>query len=183
MSDEVHQLVDEIPALKAVPEPTAFTEPDYVLWGSLAAGLSALIAAVLFFLRRRGHSRELLPPVPSPAEQAVVHLRALAEELPPLGRCGVRISLILRDFLAGETQDPALFETHEEFTRRLDSLSGVPERCRVSTHRLLDELASLKYAQQTDSPTQARRLIDEALALVSAIDAARQEEASNPDSV
>ena len=172
---EVQDLVSSIPKLQQVPDAAAFAEPDYWLWGGVAAGVVLVVAAVVWWLRRR-HRAEVVPPLPSPAEQAVALLQDLAAELPPLGVCGVRISLILRNFLAGETQDPALFETHEEFSRRWDSLAGVPESCRLTTLRLLDDLAALKYApQQKDSPVRARRLIDEALVLVADIEAARRD--------
>ncbi|MDD6813702.1 MAG: hypothetical protein PUD60_04815 [Akkermansia muciniphila] len=180
---EVQDLVSSIPKLQQVPDAAAFAEPDYWLWGGVAAGVLLLLFAVVWFLRRSRRA-VVLPPLPSPAEQAVALLQALAVELPPLGACGVRVSLILRNFLAGETQDPALFETHEEFSRRLDSLSGVPESCRLTTLRLLDDLAALKYApHQEDSPTKARHLIDEALVLVADIEAARREQPEEKEPV
>lgn len=167
-----------IPALE--PDIPAAQFAETPLWPYLVAGAVALLAGALLLvwllLRRR---QRRLPLPKTPVEVALETLAAIGEELPALRECSLRVSLALRTFLAGQMQDPALFETHEEFSRRMDSLAAVPAACREKTARLLDELAQMKYTpqQQTD-PLRSRAMVEEAQQLVNDISEARAREAA-----
>ncbi len=58
----------------------------------------------------------------------------------------VQCSLILRRYLSAAANDPALFETHEEFISRHDALNALTEATRKSSECGFARLASLKYA-------------------------------------
>lgn len=166
-----------IPALE--PDIPAAQFAETPLWPYLAAGAVALLAGALllvWLLRRR---KRIVTPPKTPMEVALENLSAIGEELPALRECSLRVSMALRTFLAGQMQDSALFETHEEFSRRMDSLAAVPADCREKTARLLDELAQMKYTpqQQTD-PLRSRGMVEEAQQLVHEITEAQQREAA-----
>lgn len=65
-------------------------------------------------------------------------------------------SLILRKYLSAAANDPALFETHEEFISRHDSLQALKPEARAAAEAGFTRLASLKYAPeiQEDAPAQ-----------------------------
>lgn len=58
----------------------------------------------------------------------------------------IKVSIILRRYLARSMNEPALFETHEEFVARHDGLKDLPEDVRSETGALFSKLAAVKYA-------------------------------------
>lgn len=58
----------------------------------------------------------------------------------------IQVSLVLRRYLARSMNEPALFETHEEFVSRHDGLRDLPEEVRSETGELFTKLAAVKYA-------------------------------------
>jgi len=60
----------------------------------------------------------------------------------------IQTSLILRQFLAKVTNAPALYETHEEFITRQDSLKSLRPESQLATKQLFDQLAAIKYARE-----------------------------------
>ena len=137
--DAIPELDPELPAEQ-------FAASGWMWWLLAALLLIALIGSALYIYlyRRRTQTPES---VTTPAQQALDALDALQADCPRLLReFSLQLSMILRRFLQGELQDPALYETHEEFSRRIDSLSAVPEPLRLPMLSLLEQLADLKYA-------------------------------------
>ena len=137
--DAIPELDPELPAEQ-------FAASGWMWWLLAALLLIALIGSALYIYlyRRRTQAPES---VTTPAQQALDALDALQADCPQLLReFSLQLSMILRRFLQGELQDPALYETHEEFSRRIDSLSAVPEPLRLPMLSLLEQLADLKYA-------------------------------------
>lgn len=182
MPDAPVNILDAIPTL----EPELPAE-EFVTWESLIGGgiavlvILAVLASIVFLVLRARRQRQAAASV-SPLDSALTALAQLEEELPPLRPCALRLSLLLRTYLAGCTEDPALYETQEEFSQRMDSLAGVPAALRPELRELLDELAGYKYAaeQQTDG-TPCRALTERARDLLLRLDAARAEAAAHPD--
>lgn len=171
-------IVNAIPELDGEADPAQFIQSD--MWLALAWIIPVLIAlvaiGVIWWIRR---SKKAEGPAPTPLEKALSALRTLEEQLPPIRECSLQVSLIVRQYLQGQVQDPALFETHEEFSQRLDSLATVPKECQYDTRYLLERLADLKYAgSQEQNPTQARTLIEQARALLNRIDEVRLQDAA-----
>ena len=145
-----------------------------VAWG---LGIALLLAGIALWLVRRRRKKQTPPP--TPLQVAFAELERLAEELPPLRECSLRLSMVLRSYLTGQVQDPALFETHEEFSRRMDALTSVPTACRYDTRFLLERLADMKYAGNVpQDPQKARVLIEETRGIISHIDRERVREAA-----
>lgn len=165
---------DAIPTLEADIPAEALAGPGmlwYVLGGALLVFLA--VAAILLLWWRHRHRPVVLGP--SPLQRALEELTALEEELPPLRPCALRLSMLLRSYLAGRTQDPALFETQEEFNQRMDALATLPEAVRPATRELLEELAAYKYAGETAADsTQSRALIERSRELLIQLDEAQQ---------
>ena len=120
----------------------------------------------------------------TPLQEALNELKELDAQLPPMRECSLRLSMILRSFLAGQTQDSALYETHEEFSQRIDSLASVPMSCQLETRDMLEMLAEFKYAGDMEhDPTRAHVLIEQARELVCRISKAYLEEQKKKEEV
>ena len=163
------QLLQSIPTLDDAP--TAEQMEQTQAWGMflwISGGIILAIGcAVVIILRRK--KREL-PPAPTPEETALRSIEALRTAPIGLRECCLELSMILRRYLSGSTQDPALYETHEEFSQRMDALSGIPAECQFNTRKLLESLAEYKYAgEQPNAPELAASLMQSATELISAI--------------
>ncbi|RPJ34683.1 MAG: DUF4381 family protein [Verrucomicrobiaceae bacterium] len=128
--------------------------PEHGMWPWwLAAAIIAviIIAAVLVFRKRK----------PAAADVGKLREAAFREALAALAENGgddvrgaaVQCSLVLRKYLAAAAADPALFETHEEFIARQDSLQSLTENARAAAASGFSRLAALKYGPQIpDTP-------------------------------
>jgi len=65
----------------------------------------------------------------------------------------VQSSLVLRKYLAQAVADPALYETHEEFLARHESLASLSESAKSAASDGFSKLAAIKYAPE--SPPQS----------------------------
>lgn len=170
-------ILQAIPELEStIPAESFSMVSDFWLPVGIGLLIALLLAGIGLWVWKR---RSALPAVPrTPLQIAMQALEAFREAPPAtLRESSLRVSMILRSFLAGQAQDPALFETHEEFSRRMDSLASVPVSCRHDMHRLLDELAEFKYAgATTQDAARTAALADRAADMVSRIAAAQTEE-------
>lgn len=165
---------DAIPTLEA-DIPAEALAGTGMLWYVIGGALLLLLAAAVALLLWWQHHKRPATLGPSPLQRAMEELAALEDELPPLRPCALRLSLLLRSYLAGRTQDPALFETQEEFNQRMDALATLPEAVRPATRELLEELAAYKYAGETATDsTQSRALIERSRELLLQLDEAQQ---------
>ena len=124
------------------------------VWALIGGGVFLLLLALWLFLRRRAMQ---------PSSPVDIRKKAHDEALAALASCpdhertpaATECSLILRRYLAALTQDPALFETHEEWISRHDSMEDLSEALRGRTHELFTQLAHWKYApaDHGDEPT------------------------------
>ncbi len=171
-------LSDAIPELAPELSAEQFASTGWVWWLLVVLCVILVGAGVYLYLYRRRTQAELSPV--SPVQQALKSLDALQAHCPLLLRdFSLRLSMILRIFLQGELHDPALYETHEEFNRRIDSLASVPESLRLPLLSLLGQLAELKYASSDASnPAIANELLDRARDILCRI---RDAEQTAPD--
>lgn len=164
--DKIPQLEPDIPAEGFVQ--AVFMQ--YLLWGGIAAlVVLGLIAWLVVHIIRKRRAAQTTPP-PSHEQVALAALSRVEDDMPAIRECSLRVSLILRTFLEGQAHDSSLYETHEEFTQRMDSLSGVPLSCQNETRDLFDDLVRYKYAGNADgAQDQVRGLTGRAKELVSRI--------------
>lgn len=173
------------PPPTAIPEPPSFPSlmetqsPDAYLhagfwdmwgvWIMLAAILLAVAMTVIILIRKKGSA----PSAPlSPAESAIRDITAVQETHPALRQAAVEFSLLLRKYLVGETKDPALYETQQEFNRRADALTTLPSELQSPTRDLLDRMAALKYEPDTpENDSLVNELADNTVQLINDIEA------------
>ncbi len=136
-------------------------------WFFVAAGLILLLVAGFLFLKRRR------PAVDPHSEKAEAYLEAKSA-LSVSGESGnretaVEVSLILRRYLARSLNEPALFETHEEFIARHDGLVRLPEDVRTSTGEFFERLAAHKYAPEGGDAKARSALVTDGKSLLERI--------------
>lgn len=140
------------------------------LWLLIGGGLLliVLIALVVFWLRRK----PVVDPSAIRREALRVADRALADAKPSgIREAATLASLVLRRYLATVAGDPALFETHEEFIARRDSLARLQDAARANAAEGFARLAALKYDRQPPTGDPAV-VIDDARALLTTLDRA-----------
>lgn len=114
-------------------------------WVAIIGGVLIIAIAVRFILNKKK-----VPPAPSTPEQiARNEIGRLMANNPGLKEASTGLSLILRSYFTGKSEDPALFETHQEFNRRADALSSLPEPLQSPARDLLQRMAHLKYSSET----------------------------------
>jgi hypothetical protein len=137
--------------LLETPDPSALL-PDsapILLWIAIAATI--LIAALITFLILR---RKKAPTTPAQLREIARQqaAEALTSATPKDPRdAAIQVSLIIRRYLSLAASDPALFETHEEFISRRDSLTALNETARQTCEERFAWLASLKYGREIPS--------------------------------
>ncbi len=178
-----NDILQAIPQLeKDIPADQFMVQEFWVPLAWACAIIIPLAVLAAWWLYRRRNKSAV--PATTPLQEALAAMAELDAQLPPMRECALRLSMILRSYLAGQTQDPALYETHEEFSQRMDSLSNVPLSCQLETRDLLEHLAEFKYAGETESnATRAHGLIETARELVSRISTAQQQELKNKQEV
>jgi hypothetical protein len=140
------------------------------LWLLIGGGLLlvAVIAVIVFWLRRK----PAVDPSAIRREALRVADRALADAKPSgIREAATLASLVLRRYLATVAGDPALFETHEEFIARRDSLARLQDAARANIAEGFARLAALKYDRQPPTGDPAV-VIDDARALLTTLDRA-----------
>lgn len=119
------------------------------VWQVALAGAALIFLAVLIVLLTR-RSKRAGDPVTLRTRAYRDALRSLEEARPPSSReAATFASLVLRRYLAVAASDPALYETHEEFVARSNSLAKLPEPVKLATVEGFAELAALKYSKDT----------------------------------
>ncbi len=127
------------------------------LWIALVA--IAFLALLYFVLRSR---RRHADPLRNLRAEAYARAKKQFEGLaaPDAREAGVSVSLILRRFLADAAGDPSLFQTHEEFIGRQESLRKLkPEAARAASVGFT-RLARLKYAPEIPDEAPAGVIAD-----------------------
>jgi heme exporter protein D len=139
-------------------------------WAALAAAVLLVAALVLHQIRRR----RAAPPDPRRLREEA--RRAALAELDGSGRgqspaeLATGVSLALRRYLAAALNDPALFETHEEFLARGEAPAALAAPVREQLAGVFAMLARMKYAH--DAPPPADDLVARSRSLVDLIHAA-----------
>lgn len=160
--DDTFILRGPIPADPLLPDPGL---PLWA-WGLIGLATVAVIAAALFFFLRR----KPVGMVDSNRVRDEAYRRAVAEldsgtPGESMQQAATKVSIALRRYLAVVSGDPALFETHEEFVARHESLASYPEDLRKTTAEGFSHLARLKYGREASGDpvalyTAARQLLD-----------------------
>ncbi len=133
------ELVESRDAIELVPR----WEPEAWWFFAASAVIAIAILAVLLMRRKK-------PSVDLSKEKREAYAEAKAELVKiggaDLRETAIRVSVILRRYLSRSMNEPALFETHEEFVARHDGLKDLPDDVRSEVGGFFAKLAALKYA-------------------------------------
>ncbi len=118
---------------------------DPQLWWIFAAVavMAIIVLLVVILLRKK-------PAIDALKEKREAYLEAKAAlsdgEVTDPRESAIRVSMILRRYLARSMNEPALFETHEEFIARHDGLKDLPDDLKSEAGAFFSKLAASKYA-------------------------------------
>jgi hypothetical protein len=142
--------------------------PDYLKWAAIVIAAIALVAAVVWYVRRRrARIVELVPEVkPAPEQIALAELERIASlQLVEKGELKTYYSLVadvVRRYLGArfevETMDRTTHELLAELARRRMVIEGLSS--------LLGESDLVKFAKLRPEPTTALRALESARAIV-----------------
>lgn len=142
--------------------------PGASVWPWVAGAVALVMLLAVLFMIHRARKRG------SAADPAAIRRAAWLEAGTALEKitaqtaraAAIQCSLILRRYLSIAAEDPALFETHEEFIGRHDSLKPLSVEARQICSQGFDWFATLKYAPEPPAAepatvvTEARGLLD-----------------------
>jgi hypothetical protein len=113
------------------------------LWIIIGA---VLLASLIFWLicHRMKHAKDPANIREAAFKEAIAALDAIPQNDPH--SAALESSMILRKYLSITAEDPALFETHEEFVSRHDALQKIPQATRDEVAAIFSRLATIKYA-------------------------------------
>lgn len=139
MNPPIHDITDPGEFLPGPP-------PLWHLWWFWLTVIVAfsLVSLILFFILRKKPQAKPELTLLEQAKSRLDKLKAESSILEPQ-TSAVRISLIIRQYLEAAFEDPALFETNEEFTLRPDALEKLHPDCRQAVSKHLAALSELKY--------------------------------------
>jgi hypothetical protein len=155
-------MTQEPPTLELLegPSPEALL-PNHGLWPWWLAAAVLILAGVALAVVIRRRRRQ---PFDAAALRETARRKALAALDDVRGEdpreTAVRTSLILREYLSVAAADPVLFETHEEFLARHDSLAALTPEARDAAQIGFDRLAALKYGPHQPAAEAASIVAD-----------------------
>ncbi|MGJ8641944.1 MAG: hypothetical protein ACSHX9_00935 [Luteolibacter sp.] len=159
------ELVESRDAIELVPK-----QDIPVWWFALALAVVLLVSCLIFFFRKSGKPEDPL------ARERKAYSEA-KEALGALGTQGVRetavsVSCILRKYLADSMDEPALYETHEEFVSRHDGLKDFADDIRTETGEFFSQLAEVKYAEEISNGCDSGKMAEGGMKLLERMHAA-----------
>ncbi|NIP93916.1 MAG: hypothetical protein GWO24_10875 [Akkermansiaceae bacterium] len=166
LGNELHDIADPRPLLPGIEVPLWF-------WLCLVTLVFAAVSLALFLLLR--HRKPPAPPELPFYEESRGALDHLRESLSgrSLAEVATEASLVIRHYLVATLQEPALYETHEEFIMRSDALQGLPAGARERLGPLLDQLARAKYGPSTTDLKASDDLVASCLDVLQGVESTR----------
>lgn len=112
-------------------------------WIALPAAVLILLILLGYLLLRK---TKLEDPKKAKREAYQEATRELGKLNASLGKENViMVSLVMRKYLASSMNEPALYETHEEFIGRHDAIKDLDEELKAEISDYFSELAAIKY--------------------------------------
>jgi hypothetical protein len=158
------ELADSRDAMNLIPN----WEPDFWWIAAIAILLLLLWFSGRYLLRKK----KVFDPLKARREafqQALAGIGTLDESL---GKENViMVSLVIRKYLAQSLNEPALYETHEEFIGRHDAIDGLNEELKAMIQAYFSELAAMKYGPDDGRVIDVNLLKQQAVNLLERIHA------------
>ena len=140
-----------------LPESLVPATDHTLLW----IGLGVLAFLILIYVLMRKQRKAAKSPTNLRAQAYARAKKALDSLIPANARdAAVQVSLIIRRFLADAVGDPSLFQTHEEFISRQDSLRKLKPEASAACSAGFARLARLKYAPEIPDEDPATVVAD-----------------------
>jgi hypothetical protein len=143
---------------------------EFEMWWFIALGAGVLVVALfVVFLWK-------MKPKDHPSKERELAYREALKALSEMNagnpkETAIQVSLIVRSYLAKYLEEPALYETHEEFVSRHDALAKLPTDTRSETREFFSQLAELKYGPDQVGATEPESLRQKAIELLERIHA------------
>lgn len=118
-------------------------EPQLWWYFAGAALVAAILLVVILLMRKKPHV-DLLKEKREAYQEAKTAFGTGGSG--DARETAIRVSMILRRYLARSMNEPALFETHEEFVARHDGLKDLPDDVKSEVGSFFTKLAAVKYA-------------------------------------
>lgn len=158
--EEKNQSLDLI---APVPPESLITDPEFP-WAWILLALLLLTGFIILIIKRKSSATDPLKLRNAAFNEASNELSQIQTD--DVRTTAVQASLILRKYLSVVADDPALFETHEEFISRQDSLKKLSTQARAAAEAGFTRLASLKYSLDTPSINETEIIEDSRMILV-----------------
>lgn len=164
-----------MPDIRDIADPTPFLpEPStpWWHWAILAFGLLIITSLIIFVFVRKNNPANRRKSLLDKARAKLKSLRKDADTT-PLHTVATRASIIIRSYLEQAFEDPAIFETNEEFTLRPTALQSLPPDTRTQVTEFLQNTTTLKYSphqSDTAEPQDSAQVIDQAENLISLLE-------------
>jgi len=138
------------PTIHDIADPAPFLPGPPVIWLTwwfwlvVVLTIVSLTLLIAFLCRKKSasrHQRTLL----DKARKRLAEVKAASGKTSP-ETIATNISLVLREYLEAAYDDPALFETNEEFSLRPHALQKIHPGCREPVARHLEQLSEMKYS-------------------------------------
>jgi hypothetical protein len=143
---------------------------DETPWLWIAIGAALLVALIVWLIRRRMKRAQDPANIREAAfKDAIAALDAISQS--DAHAAALESSMILRKYLSVTAEDPALFETHEEFISRHDALQKIPQATRDEVATIFSRLATIKYAPDAAN-ANAEKIVGDSRQLLHALHAA-----------
>lgn len=156
------ELAESRDAIELVP-----TWEPQLWWFFAGAGVIAAIVLLLVLLLRR---KTVIDAMKDKREAYLEARAAFGSQEPVDAReTAIRVSMILRRYLARSMNEPALYQTHEEFISRHDGLKDLPEDLKSEVGAFFSKLAAKKYAPDDIAGVEAQGTVAEGAALLERI--------------
>lgn len=103
-------------------------------------------------------------------ERALKQIELLNPASQTNNQTAVHLSLIVRQYLQNRLNDPALFETDEEFHARSEELKHLPQEAASQLTSYLEQISRFKYAPDQANQNNISRFLDTARTLLENLD-------------
>lgn len=158
---------DSLQLRELIPAEPFIQSPGWPWWAWVAIALVVIGLVLLVRLLVKKNEAQSPPDLRLISDQAfqlAMEKIDLAGKQSAIQSAATTCSEAIRRYLATVTSDPSLYETHEEFLGRHESLNGFPVEARNAASTGFDRLAQLKYAK---APTgDASSIADEGRSLL-----------------
>jgi len=137
------------------------------------AWLGIVLACIIIITLARFLLKYNKPPQPHPVRNLADALQSLSEiekEDLSTNQQATKISLLMRRFLMVHFEDPALYETHEEYLQRGQGLENLPKESHQQLSNYLSLLAEQKYGQNQPMLLPKETLFSQTESLMRALD-------------